>query len=51
MNLYWQAEHFLFMADGPYIAVQDKNFEESSLWQSQSDGKAGMLIKIWILSQ
>lgn len=39
------------MTDSPYIAVQDNSFEESGLWQSQSDGEAGMVIKIWILSQ
>lgn len=34
---------FLFMTDGPYTAVQGNSFEESSLWQSQSDGREGML--------
>lgn len=28
------------MTDSPYFPVQDKSFEESSLWQSQSDGEA-----------
>lgn len=51
VNLYWQAGHFLFVTDDPYIAMQDNSFEESSLWQSQRDGEAEMLIKIWILSQ